>query len=159
MSPRLRLDKFFQHTSIPKSVEDMTLYLQEYLENKSNSKVVQEKWKQFESTSSPVLDAFQALACKRSEQSGVFKYWSILINKIMSIIQDLPLSFRDGNCSLGLSAVRRSLRLFLLLGLQTTVAEYQCILRNEKIFQSLFQFSLKHFKQSIFLYILYIIQN
>ena len=55
---RLRTDEFFQENSIPKSVQDFAVDLQKNLESKSDSKVVQEKWKQFDSASSPVLMAF-----------------------------------------------------------------------------------------------------
>ena len=51
-------DESFQ-TSIPKSAEDIVADLQKHLENKSDSIVVQEKWGQFESARSPVLDGGQ----------------------------------------------------------------------------------------------------
>ena len=113
---RLRLGEFFLQTSFPRSVEDMALDLQKHLENKSDSKIIQDNWKKFESASSPVLDAFQRFVSMRSEQSNRFKYWSIFIDKIMPIIQDLTLSFRNGDWDLHLSAVRRSLKLRFAFG-------------------------------------------
>ena len=71
----LRIDEFFQQTSIPKSVEDIPVELQKNLENKLDSKLVQEKWKQFESPRSPVLDGFQAFISIKPKQSDRFKYW------------------------------------------------------------------------------------
>ena len=69
---RLWIDEFFQ-TSIPKSAEDIVADLQKHLENKSDSIVVQEKWGQLESASSPVLDGFQAFVFMKPKSCDRFK--------------------------------------------------------------------------------------
>ena len=88
---RLRLDEFFQQASLPKPVGDIAVDLQKHLEDKPDPRIVQENWKLFESASAPVLDAFEKWISMRSEQSDRFKYWSIFIDRVMKVIQDLTL--------------------------------------------------------------------
>ena len=77
---------------------------------------IQSKWKSIESGFISFQDDYKSWISEKSKQSDRFKYWSIFIDSIMPVIQDLTMSFRNGDWNLHLSAVRRALPLFFAFG-------------------------------------------
>ena len=84
----------------------------EYILNPDNFKDVQYFWNECKELGATFTSDMEKFINQTSKYNALFRYWSIFLDELIPVINDLTLSFRESNWLLYLSALRRAIPLF-----------------------------------------------
>ena len=152
---RLRIEQFLLNVDGSKfdelwrRLEDLELSILK----PDNFNEIQNLWNECKELGTTFTSHLQNFIHQTSEYNTQFRYWSIFLDKLMPVINDLTLSFRESNWLLYLSALQRAIPLFFAFD-RTNYSRWvplyynDCILLEEK-FPDLFEGFMKgDFSQS-----------
>ena len=142
---RLRIEQFLLNVDGSKfdelwrRLEDLELSILK----PDNFNEIQNLWNECKELGTTFTSHLQNFIHQTSEYNTQFRYWSIFLDKLMPVINDLTLSFRESNWLLYLSALQRAIPLFFAFD-RTNYSRWvplyynDCILLEEK-FPDLFE--------------------
>ena len=93
--------------------DDLRYHLHSFQEMFKNVQTCEStNWKHHENSMNDFLICLDAFIKDASKKSRQFKFWTIFLSDILSVLLDLIRSHREANWELHLSAVRRAIPLF-----------------------------------------------
>ena len=111
---RIRILKFIaKHEEEYRLLATLVRDVSEELQSAPNEEILREKLnsvRKFVNTN--IFEKFQSFLREGEATSEIWRFWNVFLDSIVPVIFDLTRSFRESNCQLHLSTIRKAMSLF-----------------------------------------------